>query len=667
MQLSKTVISFLLVGWMAAKLLPATAAETKSIPRTIPPAGVELPAAERQQLRTAADQFAGRLTAAAGRLRRKEQQALLPDVEIFLKSVDYALENGEFFAPGEVKWAQEQLKAGDERLNQLLSGQPSWTKAKKLVVRGYRSQIDDSVQPLGLVIPESLNLAKPCPLYVWLHGRGDKMTELAFIRQRMNSPGELVPDDAIVLHPFGRYCNAFKFAGETDVFESIAAVERHYRIDPDRIVLAGFSMGGAGAWHLGAHYAERWTAVSPGAGFAETRRYVNLTPEKYPPAYEQTLWGLYDAPDYVRTLFNVPVIAYSGENDKQIQAARVMEEAYQQEGRQLTHLIGPGMGHKYHPDTLADLRKRLQQLAAKGRDRFPHELSLQTRTLRYSSYAWVQPRGLERHWQDSRVDAALGDDRQVKLTTKNVSALRLSLAWKDVQQFPAETRVEIDGQGIALPTGQPLGAELSFHRHDGKWAFTPKTAKADGLRKTPGLQGPIDDVFFEPFLVVTPGKQAAHPQIEQWMAGEQAHFIDRWRRLFRGDVRIKRDDQVSDEDLRKYHLIVWGDPQSNSLLAKCINRLPLTWNQKTLEFGGKTYDAAGHVPAMIYPNPLNPQRYLVLNSGPTFREAHDSTNSQQTPKLPDWAVIDLSQPPDNRQPGRIAAAGFFDEQWQLGQ
>jgi hypothetical protein len=50
----------------------------------------------------------------------------------------------------------------------------------------------------------------------------------------------------------------------------------------------------------------------------------------------------------------------------------------------------------------------------------------------------------------------------------------------------------------------------------------------------------------------------------------------------------------------------------------------------------------------------------------TFREAHDSTNSQQIPKLTDWAVIDLSQPPDNRQPGRIAAAGFFDELWQIG-
>ncbi len=94
--------------------------------------------------------------------------------------------------------------------------------------------------------------------------------------------------------------------------------------------------------------------LSPGAGFAETRRYQNLSPDKYPADYVQKLWGVYDVPDYTRNLFNLPVIAYSGENDKQIQAARVMEEAYQAEGRQLEHLIGPGMGHKYHPQVLKD-------------------------------------------------------------------------------------------------------------------------------------------------------------------------------------------------------------------------------------------------------------------------------------------------------------------------
>jgi len=61
---------------------------------------------------------------------------------------------------------------------------------------------------------------------------------------------------------------------------------------------------------------------------------------------------------------------------------------------------------------------------------------------------------------------------------------------------------------------------------------------------------------------------------------------------------------------------------------------------------------------LVYPNPLNPSKYIVLNSGLTFREAHYSTNSQQTPKLPDYAIVDLTTPPDARTPGKIALAGF---------
>ena len=79
---------------------------------------------------------------------------------------------------------------------------------------------------------------------VWLHGRGDQMTELAFLQGRMKSPGEFTPPKTIVLHPYGRLCNAYKFAGETDVFEAVDAVVKGYGVGGDRVTLRGFSMGG---------------------------------------------------------------------------------------------------------------------------------------------------------------------------------------------------------------------------------------------------------------------------------------------------------------------------------------------------------------------------------------------------------------------------------------
>src|SRR5690606_16463211 len=139
---------------------------------------------------------------------------------------------------------------------------------------------------------------------------------------------------------------------------AVEHVCRNYNIDRRKIVLMGFSMGGAGCWHIGAHYADRWAAMSPGAGFAETQQYLKLR-DADTTWYERKLWGAYDVPAYTRNLFNLPVVAYSGENDKQIQAARVMEAAFQAEGRTLTHLIGPGMGHRYHPDSLAEIMRQM--------------------------------------------------------------------------------------------------------------------------------------------------------------------------------------------------------------------------------------------------------------------------------------------------------------------
>ena len=80
-----------------------------------------------------------------------------------------------------------------------------------------------------------------------------------------------------MLHLYGRFCNASKLAGEVDFFEALDAVKKHYPIDENRIVIRGFSMGGASAWHIGAHFAGLWAAVAPGAGFSESAQFLHLT------------------------------------------------------------------------------------------------------------------------------------------------------------------------------------------------------------------------------------------------------------------------------------------------------------------------------------------------------------------------------------------------------
>ena len=81
--------------------------------------------------------------------------------------------------------------------------------------------------------------------------------------------------------------------------------------------------------------------------------------------------------------------------------------------------------------------------------------------------------------------------------------------------------------------------------------------------------------------------------------------------------------------------------------------------------GKDTYSAADHVPVLVYPNPLNPKRYVVINSCFTFREYDYLNNARQISKLPDYAVLDVRTPPSLRWPGKVVMGGFFGEKWQL--
>lgn len=640
----------LLLAVLTAALATGLAAgETPSIKRLLPPDGKPLPAADQARLAAAAKDLRARLAKAGS----TEATA---DVAVFVKAVEFALRFDEFWDPAkDVAKADWALEQAGKRLEQLKAA--PWATAHGLVVRGYVSSVDGAVLPYGLNIPNQLDLAKPVPLYVWLRGRSDKGTDLHFIHERTRSAGDCQPGDgAIVLHVFGRGCTGYKSAGEIDVLEAIAHVQAHYRIDPERVALMGFSMGGAGAKHLGAHYAERWAAVSAGAGFAETRRYLNLKPEDVPP-YEATLWGAYDSPDYVRNLFNIPMQCYSGDEDAQMKAAIILGEAYEANGRKLDHLIAPKTGHRYHPDYLKQIMAFLAKAVAAGRPSAPEQVIFQTKTLRYSRQYWVEALGLGEHWKDSRVDAQ-ADAKGVTVTTSNLTRLRLS--WPGLK---TGSTVTLDGQ--ALKVGAVKAKEGAVFEREGTTWKQSTQLLADGLHKTPGLQGPIDDAFMGPFLIVLPSKPCADAAVDRWVQSESAHQRERWAALMRGEPRVKKDSEVTAEDIAAYHLVLWGDAVANSQTATVLAKLPITWDATGVAVGTKRHEGTQQVPALIHPNPLNPLKYVVLNSGLTFREAHDKTNSQQNPKLPDWAVIDISQAPTESAPGRITAAGFFDERWQV--
>jgi hypothetical protein len=167
------------------------------------------------------------------------------------------------------------------------------------------------------------------------------------------------------------------------------------------------------------------------------------------------------------------------------------------------------------------------------------------------------------------------------------------------------------------------------------------------------------------FLNVRPTGQALNDKVGAWAAAEMAHATNHWRLQFRGEPRVKDDSDVSDADIADHNLVLWGDPMSNKVLSRIAEKLPVQWSARGIMLGKQEFDAGHHVPVMIYPNPLNPKKYVVLNSGFTFREYDYLNNARQTAKLPDYAVVDVNVPVSSRAPGGIVEAGFFGESWEL--
>jgi pimeloyl-ACP methyl ester carboxylesterase len=625
-----------------------------------PAAKVFPPTAEQKtQIHAKLAELSARL---AGLGANKADPGLLADVQIHKKAADYILRfPEEFFGPD---YAAETIKAldlGIARANELEAGTSSWTKKTGNLVRGYVSRVDGSVQPYGLTIPASYDGSRPMRLDVWLHGTAQQLNEVRFINQQEqpHATSQIAAEDYIQLEPFGRMNHSYRYYAETDVFDAIASVRQRYNIDPKRILIRGHSMGGQGAWRLGLQHPGFFAALEASAGYVDTKEYARQRlPKEGLPPYQEAALHYYDAEDYALNAFNLPTVGYGGETDAQLRASVRLREALEKEGFRFTQespyrwttkdlralfLMGPKTGHSWHAESKSEsegfLRKALAETAGKG----PNHVRFVTYTARWNNAHWVTVDALEETYKRADVDAKRTDDlTHYTVTTKNVSRVRF--------EAPAASFV-IDGQTIKA------GANPTFEKTNGKWAAA--AARPAGLRKIHGLQGPIEDAFMEGFLAVRgtgqPWSAGAHGLATQRFDVFRSEFA-KW---MRGDIRVKDDAAVSAGDIANYNLVLFGDPGSNSVMTKIVGQLPIRWTREAITVGSQTFPAADHALVMIYPNPLNPQRYVVLNTGHTFTANRITAGSESTfyPRLGDYAVLTAS--------GEVKVAGIFDESWKL--
>ena len=134
------------------------------------------------------------------------------------------------------------------------------------------------------------------------------------------------------------------------------------------------------------------------------------------------------------------------------------------------------------------------------------------------------------------------------------------------------------------------------------WRRAGKT----GRYKKPGLQGPVDDAFKDAFLVVRPTGKPENKDAAEYInddAGAVSQGV--------GEVHARRGaDQgrqaVTEDDIERYHLILFGDLGSNKMTKRIAPLLMRAWPIAPL------------VPVLIAPNPLNRRAMWCSTAGTRF-------------------------------------------------
>ena len=230
------------------------------------------------------------------------------DLTPFRRRIDFALlESAADFAPED--------PPGDVHTTRIYDG-PDFPNARpEGVTRGDNavtgSLYNGRFHAYRMFVPASYRLdPRPAPMFPLLHGwmgdhRGFNPGDTPFWNDVVRA------HRALVAKPLGRGEEVWwEHLGELDVLAVIDDVARHYEVDPDRVYLAGTSMGGLGTVKIASQHPDRFAGIFPSVPPMSDRAQGYAHPINND-------WDLVELADSLR---NVPVRNFTGTIDALVPA-----------------------------------------------------------------------------------------------------------------------------------------------------------------------------------------------------------------------------------------------------------------------------------------------------------------------------------------------------------
>lgn len=216
----------------------------------------------------------------------------------------------------------------------LRAGHNPLAAIKGLSRRAFRSKQDGTLQPYSIYLPKAYSSNKRWPALLLLHGSGvddaqfSANPDIHRLAERLGM---------VVIMPLGRDKSGWYLDQcETDLFEALSAAKASLSLDWSRIFLAGFSMGGFGAWHTGLRHPRQF------AGLAVLSGLPSL-----PPAWPLKHQYPFTPRDYGEAARSLPILVVHGTLDDAapIGPTREVVLFLKEQGADITWRELPKAGH----------------------------------------------------------------------------------------------------------------------------------------------------------------------------------------------------------------------------------------------------------------------------------------------------------------------------------
>ena len=526
----------------------------------------------------------------------------------------------------------------------------------------YRSRLDDQLQPLPAGAIGDGSAAKALILDL----SPGAIADLNGSVRRCEALAEWAAKEGaecVIAKPCGRGPGTvYQGPAEVDLLEAIDALCDVFPIDRDRISVTGGSMGGAATWYIASHYPDQFAAAAPFCGYCDYRRWTK--PGGYimrMQPWEEFSWQSRGAAFRAENLGNMGVWITHGEWDigigggVPVQHSRNMSRALSDLGIKHEYVEVPRCGHGCMMEETA--RPVLKWLCEQRRVSEPQHIRLVVHGLRHNRSHWVEVQQLAQYGKPGQVEAKLGSDNTVVVTTENVRRIAFG-PLPDRKPM----KVELDGE-----TFRRVGVSArpaSFENRDGRWERARPDA-GDASEKRHGASGPVGDIFFEPIRLVKGTAGSDHENaIIEWMAGAISGYFKKenggvHRGIFSGeswyDIPLVTDREVTEDEAERCNLLLLGTPKSNRVLAGLGDGLPLEFGNGEIRLGKKTFRGKHLGLCACFRSPRAPDRLVVVTGG-TTPEALTGATHLNLQLLPDYLVWDGDQ---------VLDYGFSDSAWAV--